>query len=147
MKDVALFKVKNHLPVEDIERENRVIDRAKVTAGDKGLAPDSVEDFFKAQISCQISVAKAIQFRYRADLLSQPSVQEPKDLKSEVRPHLLRLGDQLVEQMMMYIKTSGSFDSAQFSDFDAAIDVEYVTLLDKQILFQALQQVKYLPKN
>jgi len=142
MEDVALYKAKNNRAIEDVEREKIVIDKAKLSAQEKGLDPTSVEAFFKAQIS----VAKAIQFRYRADLLSQPSSQEPKDLKTEVRPHLLRLGDQIVQQMMMNVKTNGSFNDTQFSEFDAAIKVGYVTLLDKQLLFKALQKVKYLPE-
>lgn len=66
MEDVALFKAVNHLPIEDSVREKKVIANAKTSAASKGLDPDSVEAFFEAQIS----VAKAIQYRYRADLLS-----------------------------------------------------------------------------
>ena len=68
MEDVALFKAQNHLPIEDIQRESVVINKAKVSASEQGLDPEIVKDFFQAQIS----VAKAIQYRYRADLLSQP---------------------------------------------------------------------------
>ncbi len=143
MEEVAFFKAQNHLPIEDIERERIVIHRAIVSARDKGLDPDSVEDFFNAQIS----VAKAIQFRYRADILSQPSSQKPKDLQKELRPCLLSLGDQIIQQMIMYIKTYGSFKSIQFADFDAEINVRYVTASDKQLLFRALQKVKHLPVN
>jgi chorismate mutase len=137
MGDVALFKAHNHLAIEDIEREKIVIDKAKKSAHEKGLDPDSVEEFFKAQIS----VAKAIQFRYRADLLSQPSFQEPKDLKREIRPQLLSLGDQIIQQMAIYIEAL-AFKPTGFADFDAAINVEYVTASDKQLLFKALQKVK-----
>ena len=92
MEDVALFKARRQLAIEDIEREKIVIEKAKKSAQNKGLDPDSVEAFFKAQIS----VAKAIQFRYRADLLSQPTSREPRDLKQEIRPQLISLGDQII---------------------------------------------------
>ncbi|MDC1287598.1 chorismate mutase [Gammaproteobacteria bacterium] len=143
MEDVALFKAQNHLAIENIEREKVVIDKAKISAHEKGLDPDSVEEFFKAQIS----VAKAIQFRYRADLLSQPSFREPKDLKREIRPQLLSLGDQIIQQMARYIEAYGSFKPTGFADFDAAINVAYVTTPDKQLLFEALQKVKLLRKT
>ena len=143
MEDVALFKARNHLPIEDIEREKIVIEKAKASAHEQGLDPEHIEDFFKAQIS----VAKAIQFRYRADLLSQPSVREPKDLQKQIRPHLLKLGDQIIQQLVMYIKDYNSFKSMQLADFDAAINVKYVTISDKQVLFRALQKIKFLPAN
>ena len=143
MKDVALFKAQNHRPIEDIDREKIVIDNAKMSALKKGLDPVHVEDFYKAQIS----VAKAIQYRHRADLLSQSSFQKPKDLQKEVRPALLRLGDQIVHKMMVYIGIYGSFKSTEFSEFDAAITVKYVTASDKQLLFNALQKIKAMPKK
>jgi chorismate mutase len=143
MEDVALFKAHHHLAIEDIEREKIVIDKAKTSAYEKGLDPDSVEEFFKAQIS----VAKAIQFRYRADLLSQPSSQEPKDLQREIRPHLLSLGDQIIQQMAGYLEAHGSFKPTGFADFDAALTVGYVTVSDKQLLFRALQKVELLRKT
>ncbi len=141
MEDVALFKKQQHIPIEDVEREKLVIDRAKKAAHNKGLDPNHIEDFFKAQIA----VAKAIQFRYRADLLSLPSFEKPKDLQGEVRPALLNLGDQTIKQMMQYIKTYGSFKPALFSEFDAAINIKYVTTSDKQLLFGTLLKVKQLP--
>jgi len=143
MEDVALFKAENHRPIEDVEREKIVIDKAKVFARDRGLDPNSVEYFFKAQIS----VAKAIQYRYRADILSQPSQHKPKDLQQEVRPSLIRLGDQIIQQMVAYIKTNGSFESIQFSELDAAINVKHIGFLDKRLLFDALQKVKDIPAN
>ena len=97
MEDVALFKAQQHLPIENIERENVVLDKAKMSAFKQGLDPDSIEGFFEAQIS----VAKAIQFRYRADLLFEPSVEKSKNLQNEVRPLLLELGDQIIKNISM----------------------------------------------
>ena len=142
-KRQALFKAENHRSIEDVEREKIVVEKAKASAQGKGLDPHSVEYFFKAQIS----VAKAIQFRYRADFLSQPPKSKPKDLQQEVRPALIRLGDQIIQKMVMYIKAHGSFKLIRFSEFDAAINEKHVSLLDKQLLFSALQKVKELPVN
>lgn len=143
MEDVALFKSQKYLSIEDIEREKLVVDRAKISAHNKGLDPSYIEAFFRAQIS----VAKAIQFRYRADLLSIPSDKKPKDLQKEVRPALLSLGDQIIEQITQYVKVNGSFKPALFAEFDVAINVKYVSTSDKQLLFKALQEVKQLPAN
>ena len=140
MEDVALFKAQKHLPIEDMEREKVVIEKAKKAAYDKGLDPHHMEEFFKAQIA----VAKAIQYRYRADLLSQAATKEPKDLKAEVRPALLSLGDQIIKKIMLYVKANGSFDAELFAEFDAAINLKYVSTLDKKLLFSTLQKVKPL---
>ncbi len=138
MEDIALFKARNHLPIEDIQRENIVLDKAKASAHEHGFDPELVNDFFQAQIS----VAKAIQYRYRADLLSLPSFRQPQDLQNEVRPALIRLGHQIIQQMAAYCKKYGEFQQIQFSEFSETITVKYVTEMDKQLLFRALLKVK-----
>ena len=138
MEDVALYKAQNRIAIEDIEREKIVIDKAKQSAEAGGLDPDSVEAFFRAQIS----VAKAIQFRYRADLLSQPVSRKPKDLKQEIRPELIRLGGQIIRQMAQHLESHGAFRPAGFADFEAAITIAYVTGPDKELLYNALQRVQ-----
>ncbi len=82
MKDVGLYKAQNQLAIENVERERVVLNSAKTAAAEKGLDADAVAGFFTAQISA----AKAIQYRYRADLLSQPSQRQPLDLNAEIRP-------------------------------------------------------------
>ena len=138
MEDVALFKAKNHRPIEDIQREKIVIEKAKEFASQQGFAPEIIQDFFHAQIS----VAKAIQYRYRADLLSQPSSRQPRALDKEVRPALIRLGNQIILQMAAYCKNHGKFQQTQFTEFNEAITVKYVAETDKQLLFKALLKVK-----
>jgi chorismate mutase len=107
-EDVALFKAQRYLPIEDIEREKAVLDKAKISANIEGLDPSYVGDFFKAQIA----TAKAIQFRYRADPLSKPSPEKPRDLQEEVRPALLDLGDKIIKNIVEYLKINGSIKSA-----------------------------------
>ena len=138
MKDVALYKAINSLPIEDIEREKIVIDNSKLAASEKGLDPVLVEDFFRAQIA----VAKAIQFRHRADFLSNPSSNKPKDLHDEIRPALLSLGGQIIERVIIYIKAHGSFKPSQFTQFKETINIQYVTAADKALLFNALLKIK-----
>ncbi|MCP4991268.1 MAG: chorismate mutase [Colwellia sp.] len=138
MEDVTLFKAKNHLPIENIQRENVVIDKAKGFASEQGFDPEIVKNFFHAQIS----VAKAIQYRYRADLLSQPSFRQPRDLQKDVRPALIRLDHQIIQEMAAYCKNNGEFQQTQFAEFNETITVKYVTETDKQLLFKALLKVK-----
>lgn len=77
MQDVALFKANNHLPVEDVDREKKVIKPALRTANAINLSAEGLEHFF----TTQISVAKAIQYRYRAHWLSVPANKIARDYK------------------------------------------------------------------
>lgn len=142
MEDVALFKAVNHLPIEDSPREKRVIASAQISAATQGLDSALIKDFFKAQID----VAKAIQYRYRADLLSQPRLDTPKDLSLEIRPHLIRLGDSLIVQLSNYIKKHGQIQANEFETFNSSIEHRYISDADKVRLFNALMQVDYLNK-
>ncbi|PPZ36046.1 gamma subclass chorismate mutase AroQ, partial [Escherichia coli] len=77
MKDVAGYKAENHLPIEDLPQERKVIEKSLVETESLGLEGESVRNFMIAQIS----VAKTIQYRYRADWLSVPEKNwKPRDL-------------------------------------------------------------------
>jgi chorismate mutase len=138
MEDVALFKALNHKPVEDIHREEIVLVKAKESAGQYGLDAEQVEGFFQAQIA----VAKAIQYRHRADWLAQPINRQPRDLQTVIRPALLTLGNQINTQIAEYIKQNGPLTSEQFGTLDKAINVKYVNEADKKLLFNALMGIK-----
>lgn len=68
MKDVAGYKAQQHLPIEDLAQEAKVLANAQAEAGRLGLEPTSVRPF----ITAQMDAAKAIQYRYRADWLASP---------------------------------------------------------------------------
>ena len=138
MQDVALYKAVNFLAIEDVDRERAVLASAVAHAASAGLDPASVESFFKAQIA----VAKAIQYRYRAELLSMPELEPPTDLQRVVRPRLLELGGQIIERMAADLTEHGPFHESQFNAFAAAVDVSYVFDRDKRMLFDALLEVR-----
>ena len=94
MKDVAAFKHLRGVAVQDLEREAVVLKKAVEGAAAKGLVPETVTPFFRAQIEA----AKAIQHcwiaRGRDGCAATPS--RAPDLKTEVRPRLVEIGGQLV---------------------------------------------------
>ncbi len=138
MEDVALWKARNHVAVEEVEREKVVLARAKAAAAEQGLDPERIEGFFKAQIAA----AKAIQYRYRAELLSHPTDRRSKDLEGEIRPALIRLGDQIVGGIAGYVHEHGGFERSQFAKFDRAITAKHLSERDKQRLFEALLEIR-----
>lgn len=138
MQDVALYKAQNQLAIENNQREVTVLQNAKNTAAAKGLDAQRVEAFFIAQISA----AKAIQYRYRADLLSQPIERLPLDLNKHIRPALITLGNKIIEQMATYIAANGGFKTSQRELFFSIVKRRYLSETDKQRLFEGLLQVK-----
>ncbi|WP_422462532.1 MULTISPECIES: chorismate mutase [unclassified Endozoicomonas] len=141
MQDVALFKARNHRVVEDLTREQQVLEKALVNAQQAGLQPDSIADFFQAQMDA----AKAIQYRYMADWLStHPERSEYRDLASEVRPKILALGDEIVVRISEYLKDGGAFDNKQQKDFVRTVNTRHLSENDKKKMFDSLQMIRLI---
>lgn len=138
MEDVSLYKANNNKPIEDIEREVLVIERASQSAEKFGLNKQSIAGFFQAQISA----AKAIQYRYRADLLSQPERSTPRDLENVIRPELIKLGKKINSDIAEYLKEGGAFYEKDYVTFKKTLDSRYLSDADKEALFKALAQIK-----
>jgi chorismate mutase len=139
MKDLAMYKAKIGKPVEDKAREELVIKKAKERARQTGLGPASVEEFFHAQISA----AKAIQYRYLAEwvLSRNPHEGEPKDLVTEVRPELIRLGKEIVVAIRSFLGSGGRLTDAHLSEFLTTINVSNLSQDEKRKLFESMRQI------
>lgn len=137
MEDVALYKAQHHLAIEDLTREALVIKEAGASAKKYQLNAASVEQL----TSAQISAAKAIQYRYRADLLSQASTQTPRDLKKVVRPALITLSNELNMELAAYLKAGHKITNSDWGAFQAALNNPYLSESDKRMLFNALEHV------
>ncbi|MEQ1067465.1 chorismate mutase [Acinetobacter sp. XH1741] len=100
MKDVAGYKAEQHLPIEDLVQEKKVLDQSLSEAESFGLSSETVKPF----IVTQMNVAKAIQYRYRADWLSSPETNwKPQDL-SEVRLKISSLNTELLKNIAYELK-------------------------------------------
>lgn len=100
MKDVAGYKAEQHLPIEDLTQEKKVLDQSLSEADSFGLNSETVKPF----IVVQMDVAKAIQYRYRADWLSSPETNwKPQDL-SEVRLKISALNTELLKISPMNLR-------------------------------------------
>ena len=87
MPAVAAWKAERAVPIEDPEREQRVLDAAEVSALEFGLDPAPVREW----VALQIDLAKAVQRRSAA---AAPTM----DLE-EIRPALIRLGERQVRAL------------------------------------------------
>ncbi|MBQ4848234.1 chorismate mutase [Pseudoalteromonas sp. MMG013] len=141
MQDIALYKANNHLAIEDIARENIVITASSNSAAKIGLDKESVKAFFIAQISA----AKAVQYRYRADLLSNKTSHKPRDLNTIIRPQLIELGSKINTQIAYCLKHGQPFTADQETGFINALTVDYLSNSDKKKLFNALINIRLQP--
>lgn len=139
MKGVALYKAQNGLAVEDKPREKVVIDKAKESAMAAGLDPKSVASFYQLQIQA----AKAIQYRYLAHWTfdSKAASQPAENLDTQIRPALIKLGDELVAAMKTFLEAKGCFRSDQLPLFLESITVKHLTEGEKKTLFESMSKI------
>ncbi|EQB99994.1 chorismate mutase [Photorhabdus temperata] len=138
MKDVAGYKAENHLPVEVMAQEDKVLAKSISEAESFGLSGESVRPF----IIIQMDAAKAIQYRYRADWLSIPeNGWQPKPL-DDVRIKISGLSTEILQQIAILLKDGEKIDASDKEMFMANIQQHNLKDSDKQQIFAALEKVK-----
>lgn len=137
MKAVALFKAQQHRAVEDLERENLVLKKSLNSAKQQCLDATSVSEFFQAQMDA----AKAIQYRYRAQWLSEGTAKQSTDLDS-LRQSLNSLGTKIVEGLSSHLSNHGRLGQELFQKFHWQLDIRHLSKNDKQRLFSSLINVQ-----
>ena len=143
MPQVALYKAQHKLPIEDISREKRVLAQALLAAEKAGLESQSVSAFFEAQIAA----AKAIQYRYRAELLSRTMPPNGKDLTTQIRPALIRLGTQIIKQLTRRLQKGQPISQQDWPAFEQAVQSPYLIEADKRALFSSLLKIRLKQKR
>ncbi len=138
MEDVALFKAQNEIPIEDIEREQIVLEDAKELATSLGLNAQSMEEFFIAQIDA----AKTIQYRYSAELVTPGAPSKAIDLNEEIRPALDRLSIEIVGLFAEFLRAGNTMIEDYRGSFAVALRSNYLSAQDKNALFSAMRQVR-----
>lgn len=135
MKNVAGYKASNHLAIEDLAQEARVLSASVAEAETLGLNGHSV----KPLIQAQMDAAKAIQYRYRADWLSVPEEGWQPEPLQQVRSKISVLNTEILTAISARL-TEGDL----FTDKNAFMNTLQQTHLkdsDKQRLWDSLQQV------
>ncbi|MFT7471318.1 MAG: chorismate mutase [Kiritimatiellia bacterium] len=138
MEDVGAYKAQNKIPVEDVEREKIVLSNAKELATAHGLDPDSMERFFIAQISA----AKAIQYRYRAELLTREIPARSIGLQSDIRPELDRLGSDIVRLFAKLLQSRSAMGEGRRERFMSTLQSRFLADAEREALFDAMLEVR-----
>jgi hypothetical protein len=124
MPAVARWKRERGRPLDDPEREARVLARVRLAAERSGLDPLSTEHLFRAQIE----LAKRVQAR-ASD--AAPAL----DLETELRPALARLGDRIVESLARVAPFAGAqLGAERLALLEPYLEPEEVSLLRRRLL-------------
>lgn len=92
MKEVAAYKMKHHLPIEDFAREQNVFAEAEEEAKNNGLDPHSIAPFIRSLMDA----SKAIQYRYLAQWQSGSEPSFPIQTLSTSRQRIRQIDNQLL---------------------------------------------------
>ncbi|MEZ6876586.1 chorismate mutase [Enterobacter sp. KBR-315C3_2022] len=136
MKDVAGYKARNHLAIDDLRQEDRVLFDSMLEAEKLGLNSESVTPFIRAQMD----VAKAIQYRYRADWLSVPETDWKPEPLEKVRNAISVLNSRILAAISTGLATDEAF--ADKDKFIQQLNQTHLKDSDKELLWRSLGKVK-----
>jgi chorismate mutase len=97
MDDVARNKWNSGAPIEDLPREQEIIESLGKQAAGYGLDPAIVRDFFRAQIEASKIIQRARFAEWKAQ--NQPPFRNPPDLRDKIRPALDALTPELMRAL------------------------------------------------
>lgn len=136
MKDVAGYKASNHLPIEDLHQEDRVLFDSMLEAEKLGLDRESVTPFIRAQMD----VAKAIQYRYRADWLSLPETGWKPQPLDKVRNSISVLNSRILAAIRARLSTDEA--CADKNKFIQQLNQTHLKDSDKELLWRSLGKIR-----
>ncbi|MGB0693688.1 MAG: gamma subclass chorismate mutase AroQ, partial [Pseudomonadales bacterium] len=135
MASVAAFKWLKQRPIEDLAREQVVLDQAALQALRRQITTDSSRRFFAAQIKA----AKQIQACWFDRWRNGDAPTAAPDLNTVVRPELLRLGTAIVDSLV-----TGTSDRAAFMQ---ALDVDCLADSARSNIYTALTAIETYPSR
>ncbi len=136
MKPVAAWKRARSAAVEDLAREAVVLEKATRSAADVGLVAETARPFFQAQITA----AKEIQTCWigRWDRNEAQPPDPVPDLKTEIRPKLIKIGAALLSDIKDALEAGASFDAAHSADFLAKVKLDCLSAEGHAAIFKEL---------
>jgi len=146
MQNVAAYKYANHIAIENKQREKVVLASAIASARKLQLDPATLEPFFRLQIEVAKKIQKGWIDSWKAEGVVPASKNITADLKTEIRPALIVLGAQLVEQLPLALpELNGADNFDQYlQTVDAALTTHFVTPEMKRQILQSLLQIRKL---
>jgi cyclohexadienyl dehydratase len=140
MQDVAAWKHAHAVPVVDAAREQQVLDATVRQASDLGIDADSARRLFALQIRLAVRVQEGLLTDWRS---GRPAPQHVRDLATEVRPQLDRVGADLLHAIYLALPELQRPDfAARYAGDVRIVDAPGLTEADRHDLTQALASVR-----
>ena len=134
MDEVAAYKWIHGLPIEDLQRETLVLDRAVSAGLMYGIRVGTSRAFFQQQINA----AKEIQHYWFEQWMTHPIPANGPDLNDVIRPELMRLGKAITRQLGKNVMPDRSLE-----EFLATVKVEGLSVPGQQHLYEALMAIEF----
>lgn len=140
MPAVAAWKHANNVPVTDVPREQQVLEATMAQAQRLGIDGASARELFVLQIR----MARDVQEHVISNWKQQGRSNEPvRDLKSELRPQLDRLGEQLLHAIYLALPELATDDFVErYGKYAAKVDMPGLQEDDRQALVQSLSKLR-----
>lgn len=130
MKDVAAHKWINRIPIENLEREALVLEKAAAESLQFGIRIEDSRRFF----SEQISAAKEIQRYWFSYWENQRGPSAPPDLNTILRPELIKLGNKITREL----KFAQTIDADLFF---ATVNIEGLSNKSRARLYESIASI------
>lgn len=137
MKDVAAWKHAKGVAVEDLARERVVIKSAAAAAAEKFIGPETITPFFTAQIEAAKAIQRCWLNRWDSGSALPPTT--VPDLVNNIRPELLRLGNEIVAAIAADLSQKGR---VKLGDPSAILEIDCLSAPAAGALIDALAQVR-----
>jgi cyclohexadienyl dehydratase len=143
MQDVAAWKHARHAPVVDPDRERQVLEATVRQASELGIDAASARRLFSLQIRLAVGVQESLIAKWRSGA-SAP--QEVRDLASELRPQLDRIGSELLRAIYLALPEFQRQDFvAHYGGYARIVDAAGLTDADRSELVNALASLRSGP--
>jgi chorismate mutase-like protein len=142
MEPVAAWKRINGAAVEDLAREAVVLEEAAAAAEEAGLVAETARPFFEGQIEAAKEIQRCWIARWNA---GAPLPRPPPDLMTDIRPRLLEIGAQLLDDIEAALLSGMVFDQTLAADFATMADLDCLSPAARDAVYRELAGVRLQP--
>lgn len=140
MQDVAAWKHARNAPVVDAEREQQVLEATVQQASELGIEAASARWLFSLQIRLAVRVQESLIASWRSGTAPP---QDVRDLSSQLRPQLDRLGTELLRSIYLSLPEFQRADfAARYRRYAKLVEVPGLTDADRNELTNALGSLR-----
>lgn len=140
MQDVAAWKHARKAPVVDAEREQQVLEATVQQASELGIEAASARRLFSLQIRLAVRVQESCISSWRSGTAPP---QDVRDLASQLRPQLDRLGTELLRSIYLSLPEFQRTDfAARYTRYAMILEAPGLTDSDRSQLTNALGSLR-----